>query len=1016
MKTFLYSEKKPRIFFIRSFVVFLLLVLSSPSVFSSSLSRVQQQTIQGTIVDSQNMPLPGVTVVIKNTNRGTTSDFDGNFSIDAGTGDVLVFSFLGFQTKEIPVKGETDIDITMQEEVGELDQVVVIGYGTAKKSDITGSISSISSEDFNDGAQTSVNELIQGRAAGVQITQADAQPGGNFAIRIRGANSITGGNDPLYVIDGLPGAPLNALNPGDIESIEILKDASATAIYGSRGANGVVMITTKKGKPGKLQVTYDGYFGVQNAFNTLDVLDAQQYTSFLNGLQQDQGLEPLFTQDDIDAAGLGTDWQNEILRTAYVQNHQFSISGGSENTSYYVSLDHFRQEGVIINSAIKRSTARVNLNHSTDNFNFGLNLSTSLVNDESVPRSVYGINADAGVIATSLQLSPLLPVYNTDGTYAESPNQDLDNPVAQAKTIYNSNETDRTFGNVFAEYFFKEHLSAKLNLGSDRRISRFDNYVSKITKRGQRNNGSASVNSTENSSSLAELTLHYENTFNEKHKLEVLAGYTYQEFIDKGFNALSQNFPTDAFLSNNLSAGDQTTFDLGSFKTRNQLLSYLGRVNYTYDSKYLLTASFRADGSSRFGADEKYGYFPSLALSWRLSNEKFISDLDIFSDLKIRGSYGLTGNQSIGNYNSLVLLGTTGNATFNGSEFVGIAPIQLANPDLKWESTEQLDIGLDFGFLNNRITGSMDYYKKKTSDLLLFLPIPSTSGFTGSLQNVGDTENSGFEFSVESRNLTGDFKWTTNLNFSTLQNKVTNLGDLPFILQGGIRFISDFTILKEGESINAYYGYNTAGVFQSQAEVDGSAQPNAALGDLKFVDENGDGEINPDDRVVLGDPFPNFNIGLSNTFSYKGFNLSLFFDGSFGNELLNFSRIDSENPISPLRNRQDYVLNRWTPDNPTNENPSFINNNLARAVNDRTVEDASFVRLKNLTFGYDFPNLAIKGINNFSLYTTVQNVFLITDYSGYNPEVSSLGGSNLKVDYNAYPISRTFTLGVRVGL
>lgn len=1016
MKTFLFSEKKPRFFFVRSFMVFLLLVLSSPSVFSSSFSSVQQRTIQGTIVDSQNMPLPGVSVVIKNTNRGTTSDFDGNFSIDAGTGDVLVFSFLGFQTKEIPVKGETDIDVTMQEEVGELDQVVVIGYGTAKKSDITGSISSISSEDFNDGAQTSVNELIQGRAAGVQITQADAQPGGNFAIRIRGANSITGGNDPLYVIDGLPGAPLNALNPGDIESIEILKDASATAIYGSRGANGVVMITTKKGKPGKLQVTYDGYFGVQNAFNTLDVLDAQQYTSFLNGLQQDQGLEPLFTQDEIDAAGLGTDWQNEILRTAYVQNHQFSVSGGSENTSYYVSLDHFKQEGVIINSALKRSTARVNLNHSTDNFNFGLNLSTSLVNDESVPRSVYGINADAGVIATSLQLSPLLPVYNDDGTYAESPNQDLDNPIAQAETIYNSNETNRTFGNVFAEYFFQEHLSAKLNLGSDRRISRFDNYISKVTKRGQRNNGSASVSSTENSSSLAELTLHYDNTFNEKHKLEVLAGYTYQEFIDKGFNALSQNFPTDAFLSNNLAAGDQTTYDLGSFKTRNQLLSYLGRINYTYDSKYLLTASFRVDGSSRFGADEKYGYFPSLALSWRLSNEKFISDLDIFSDLKIRGSYGLTGNQSIGNYNSLVLLGTTGNATFNGSEFVGIAPIQLANPDLKWESTEQLDIGLDFGFLNNRITGSMDYYKKKTSDLLLFLPIPSTSGFTGSLQNVGDTENSGFEFSVESRNLTGDFKWTTNLNFSTLQNKVTNLGDLPFILQGGIRFISDFTILKEGESINAYYGYNTAGVFQSQAEVDGSAQPNAALGDLKFVDENGDGEINPDDRVVLGDPFPNFNIGLSNTFSYKGFNLSLFFDGSFGNELLNFSRIDSENPISPLRNRQDYVLNRWTPDNPTNENPSFINNNLARAVNDRTVEDATFVRLKNLTFGYDFPNLAIKGINNFSLYTTVQNVFLITDYSGYNPEVSSLGGSNLKVDYNAYPISRTFTLGVRVGL
>lgn len=546
-------------------------------------AAVVQQEITGNVVDGKGLPLPGVNVTIKGANKGTISDLDGNFSISASSSDVLELSSVGFETKEVPVGQKTTFSITLEEEVGELDQVVVIGYGTAKKSDITGSVSSIRSEDFNDGAQTSVNELIQGRAAGVQITQADAQPGGNFAIRIRGANSITGGNDPLYVIDGLPGAPLNALNPGDIESIEILKDASATAIYGSRGANGVVMITTKKGKAGKLQVIYDGYFGVQKAFNTLNVLDAQQYTSFLNGLQQDQGLEPLFTQEEINAAGQGTGWQNEILRTAFVQNHQFSISGGSENTGYYVSLDHYKQEGVIINGGIKRSTARVNLNHSTEKFNFGLNLSTSLVNDETVPRSVYGINADAGVIATSLQLSPLLQVYNDDGTYTESSNQDLDNPVAQAKTIYNSNETDRTFGNVFAEYFFQEHLSAKLNLGSDRRISRFDNYISKITKRGQRSNGSASVNSTENSSSLAELTVHYDNTFNEKHKLDVLAGYTYQEFIDKGFNALSQDFPTDAFLSNNLSAGNQTTFGLGSFKTRNQLLSYLGRVNYTYD-------------------------------------------------------------------------------------------------------------------------------------------------------------------------------------------------------------------------------------------------------------------------------------------------------------------------------------------------------------------------------------------------------------------------------------------------
>ncbi|MEO2128429.1 MAG: TonB-dependent receptor [Christiangramia sp.] len=983
---------------------------------SADRSNVFQQTVSGTVVDEQGMPFPGVTILVKGTSQGTNTDMDGHFEIEAGPQDILVASFVGFETQEIPVNQKTNFSITMIENVDELDQVVVVGYGTTKKSDVTGSISSLNNDDFNKGAQTSINELIQGRAAGVQITQADAEPGGLFSIKIRGSNSITGGNEPLYVIDGLPGAPLNALNPGDIESIEILKDASATAIYGSRGANGVVMITTKKGKAGAFRINYDGYVGVQNAAKTLDLLNAQEYVSFINGLQEDQGLDPIFTDADLEGIGQGTDWQNEILRTAYIQNHQLSFSGGSENTGYYVSLGHFDQDGVIINTGLKRTTGRININHDTDKFKFGINLNTSYVEDQSIPRSVYGINADAGVIATSIQFDPLQPVYNEDGTYSESSSLDLDNPVAQANTISNVNETNRTFGNVFAEYEFVNNLSAKLNLGSDRRISRFDNYISKVTKRGQRTNGAANVSEAEDFSKLLEFTLHYQNTFNDLHQLEVLAGYTYQDFINRGFNATSQNFPTDAFGTNNLGAGAQDKYNLGSYKNKNQLLSYLGRVNYTYNDKYLLTASFRIDGSSRFGKDQKYGYFPSLALSWKMGEEEFIKRLNTFSTLKLRTSYGITGNQAIGNYNSLVLLGTTGNATFNGQEFVGIAPIQLGNPDLKWESTAQFNVGLDFGFLKNRIAGSMDYYKKKTSDLLLNLPIPSTSGFTTSLQNVGDTENTGFEFLVDSKNLVGDFQWSTSLNFSTLHNKVTSLGELPFILQGNIRFINDLTILKEGSPINSYYGYQTAGVFQNEDEVAQSAQPNASPGDLKFEDTNGDGQITPDDRVILGDPFPNFNFGLSNTFAYKGFDLSIFFDGSFGNELLNFTKIDSENPISPLRNRQTYVLNRWTLDNPTNENPSFINNSLARALNDRVVEDASFVRLRNVNLGYNFPGLSVKWLNSLYVYATAQNLFTITDYTGYNPEVSSLGDSNLKVDYNAYPISRTFTLGIKLGI
>ncbi len=992
------------------------MLFSINSALFAATKPLYQETISGTVIDNQGLPLPGVTIIVKGTSNGTNTDMDGAYSIEAEPGDILVASFIGFETQEIPVENSNTINITMAESTSELDQVVVVGYGTTKKSDITGAISSLNDDDFNKGAQTSINELIQGRAAGVQITQADAEPGGLFSIKIRGSNSITGGNEPLYVIDGLPGAPLNALNPGDIASIEILKDASATAIYGSRGANGVVMITTKKGKAGRFSINYDGYFGVQNAAKTLDLLNADEYVSFINGIQADQGLEPIYTEEQLANVGDGTDWQDEILRTAYLQNHQLSFSGGSEDTGYYVSLGHFDQQGIVINTGLKRTTGRVNIDHSTDKFNFGLNLSTSFVEDESVPRSVYGINADAGVIATAIQFDPLQRVYNEDGTYAESSNLDLDNPVAQANTITNVSETNRTFGNAFVEYEFVDNLSAKLNVGSDRRTSRFDNYISKVTKRGQRTNGAANVSETENNSNLLELTLHYQNTFQEKHQLELLAGYTYQDFVNKGFNASSQNFPTDAFETNNLGAGDREMYAVGSFKNENQLLSYLGRLNYTYNNKYLLTASFRVDGSSRFGEDEKYGYFPSVALSWKLAEEDFIDRLNTFSTLKLRTSYGITGNQAIGNYNSLVLLGTAGNATFNGQQFVGIAPIQLGNPDLKWESTAQFNVGLDYGFLRNRITGSLDYFKKKTSDLLLQLPIPSTSGFTTSLQNVGDTENSGFEFLIDSKNLVGDFTWSTSLNFSTLQNKVTSLGELPFILQGNIRFINDLTILREGSPINSYYGYRTNGVFQNQSEVEQSAQPNASPGDLRFQDLNNDGQITPDDRTILGDPFPNFNFGLSNTFTYKGFDLSIFFNGSTGNELLNFTKIDSENPISFLRNRQDYVLNRWTPDNPTNENPSFISNNLARALNDRVVEDASYVRLRNVNFGYNFPGLSVKGLNSLYVYLTAQNLFTITDYSGYNPEVSSLGDSNLKVDYNAYPVSRTFTMGIKLGI
>ena len=997
----------------------LLLAPGSSLVFSNELLHnvsydAVWQPVTGTVVDENNLPLPGVAVLIKGSTTGTVTDVDGNYSLSVDPNDTLLFSFIGFQRIEIPVRGQSIINVTMIEDVESLGEVVVIGYGTVRKNDLTGSVSSLDDENFNTGAQVSVGQLIQGRVAGVQITQASAEPGGAFSIRIRGATSITAGNEPLFVIDGLPSEPQNAINPGDIESIEILKDASATAIYGSRGANGVVLITTKQGKAGKMKIDYEMHAGFQEVENQLDLLSTDEYISFINGIRADRGQEPQFSPEQIAAIGAGTDWQDEIFRSAFVQNHQLSLSGGSERTKFYVSLNYFDQDGVVISSGIKRYTSRVNISHTEDRFKFGINLNTSLVRNDRVPLG-NGINIQASTIGTALQFDPTLPVFDENGSFTQSPNLDLNNPVALANTIDPTAETDRTFGTLFTEYEFFEGFSAKVNLGIDRRNSRSGQFAAPVTKRGQLGNGSASISHGKNTSYLTELTANYNRTFGYDHSLDALLGISYQEFNFEGFNAGSQDFPTDQFGINNLGAGDRETYSVGSSKAKNQLLSYIGRANYTFKDRYLVTATLRADGSSRFGEDSKYGYFPSVALGWRISDETFMETSKTWSNLKLRTSYGITGNQEIGNYNSLVLLGTSGDAVFDGERFTGIAPLNLANPDLKWEETAQFNIGLDFGLFDHRVSGTLDYYIKETSDLLLNLPVPLTSGFGFTQENVGDTRNQGFEFLLETQNLVGDFNWTSTINFSTVRNEVTNLGDLPFILQGNLRFLGDFTILREGDPLNSYWGYRTEGIFQNQAEIDASAQPGARPGDLRFADVEEDGVINPDDRVILGDPFPDFTLGLNNSFSYKGITLDFFFEGVFGNELLNFTRIDSESPIELLRNRQDFVLDRWTPGNTDSPNPSFINSLGGRAINDRVVEDGSYIRLRNLRIGYTFPNGSIKGIERLGVFTNVQNVFTITDYSGFNPDVSSFGVSNLRLDYNSYPLARIVTVGCNIG-
>ncbi|MEN8251162.1 MAG: TonB-dependent receptor, partial [Bacteroidota bacterium] len=851
-----------------------------------------------------------------------------------------------------------------------------------------------------------------GRIPGVQVTQSSAEPGGGFSIRIRGTNSITAGNEPLYVIDGLPGAnPGNSLNPSDIQSIEVLKDASATAIYGARGSNGVILITTKQGRKNTpLEINYYASIGSQSAAKKLDLMNVQEYMSFYNEVHIDRGNEPPFSQ----GTGSGTNWQDEVLRSALIQEHRLSFSGGSDDTQYFLSLNYFDQDGIVINSGFKRLSGRVNLIHSIgEKVKIGINLNNSSENENRVPLGV-GVNNGAGVIATALQLPPTMPVFNDDGSYSMSL-QDLSNSVAQAETIDEFAKTTRIYGNAFIEAEIFKDLKAKINLGYDQRILRWDEFMNTLTQKGILEEGRATRSLVENNSYLFEFTTEYNKVIDTNHKLNLLGGYSYQNFVNSGFDAIAQNFPTTSFGSNNLGAGDPTKFNTGSFKGENTIISGFGRVNYNFDNRYLLSASLRADGSSRFGENNKFAYFPSGALAWNISNESFFSDEGLISVLKLRASYGLSGNQEIDNGRSLVLLGSGPIAVLDGLEFQSIAPIQLANPNLKWETTESFNLGVDFGILNDRVSGSVEYFRNNTRDLLLLLPIPSTTGFSSSLQNVGDTRNSGFELNLTSRNYVGDFSWTTNLNLSTLKNEVTNLGELPRILQGGVRFVSDFTLLEVGQPINSYYGYQFDGVFQSQEEVDNSpSQVLAAPGGRKFKDINNDGVIDDDDRTVLGDPFPDFTLGLNNSFSYKGFSLDVFLEGRFGFELANFTNIDSENPIDDLRNRQRYVLDRWTPDNLTNEQPSFVNPSRTYDFNSRVVEDATFLRLKNARLAYSFPDLNIKGISSITIYASGQNLVTFTKYKGYNPDINVLGTSNVRIDYSAYPLARIYSFGINI--
>lgn len=1000
-----------------------------------SVTAIAQNVITGKVIDAKTKEaLPGATIKVEGAQQGVQTNQNGEYTLNANSLPIKVHvSYIGYISKTLNLSKAQSSDIELESDSEMLEDIVVIGYGTSKKSDITGSVASVTEKDFNKGVNVSAEQLIAGKVSGVQIVQSSGEPGGGITVNIRGMGSLNAGNSPLYVVDGFPidnsstvsgtGAnftgmrtarnPLNSINPADIASIEVLKDASATAIYGSRGANGVVLITTKRGKEGGLKINYDQYYGVQNIMNDLNLLNAADYKSVMNSLIDAGAGNANLKIGDYSG---GTNWLKQMYKeNAPISNHNISFSGGNANTKYHTSLNYFDQDGVLINSNNKRYSARINLEHTNKNFTFGTNITSSYVSDSYVANGM-DLNERAGIIYAAVAYEPTLSIFDADNNYVLSKNMNIDNPLAIANGKTSLSSLYRTLGTVYGEVKFLKDFTARLNLGADITSQRRDTYVDRQTIEGRANGGIASILNGTNNSFLSEFTLNYKKSFNNQ-DLNVLFGTTAQQFNFSDESSQGSGFPSDATKTDNMSLGDPTRFIVTSGRSRNSLLSYLGRVNYNIAEKYLLTASLRIDGSSRFGENNKYGVFPSFAFAWRLENEEFIKDIDYITSLKLRSSWGQTGNQAIGNYQSMTTY-TAGQLAIIGNQQVSTTtPNRVPNPNLKWETSEQLNFGLDFGIWGNRITGSLDWFTKTTRDMLLNLPIPRTTGFTTMMTNIGSVKNGGFEVLINSNNLSGrQLTWETTLNMTWLNNKVLNLGGIDQIFTGSAGGTGNISIIKEGLPMYAFYGYVIDGVWQ-EGDNFTSTKDNVKPGDFKYRDLNGDQIVNADDRQVIGSPFPNFMASVTNNFRYKGFNLNIFFDGNWGSKMLNNNLVDTYFPANLMRNRlSEPLLNRWTPSNPSNVYPSFINplGQGKKEVNTYTVEDASFLRLNTVKLGYDFTinNSVVKGLG---VFVTGQNLAMWTKYKGYDPSINPNGGG-VRIDWNAFPTAKTIMFGVNLNL
>lgn len=997
-------------------------IVIAPTVVANSQAS---EKVSGKVTDSGGSPLPGVSIVVKGTTNGTISNTDGTYSIpNVPDNSVLTFSFVGMKTQDVAVAGKSIINVKLEEETVGIDEVVAIGYGVTKKSDLTGSVSMVTSADFEKQPIIRMEEALKGKVSGVQVQKPDGAPGSGMKIRIRGANSINGGNDPLYVVDGYIGADIVSLNPNEIASLTVLKDASSTAIYGSRGANGVVLITTKTAKSGDAKIQFDAFYSMDQISKTYELLNGTQYMETVNARNAALGTNPQFTAAEIAAvkASGGTDWQKEIFRTGGTQNYQLSFSGGTEKTQYYLSGNIADQDGIIINSSYKRYGLRSNINSKLrDNFDLAFTMYSTY--EES--KNNYTQNGRNNPAGTALIFPPNIPVWDeTTNNYSISPSYGpiAGNPVFQAKENNYEGKKFQTLANLSLNYHITNDLTLSVSGGAKGYF--YDNPTLQVASPGTpiANTEASHSNgygwNVQNTNMLT-----YKKLFAEKHDLSVTAIYEQQLNISRSNWAFATGFPTIALGYDNLALG--ATKRVSSGYENWAIQSYVGRLNYTFNNRYLFTATFRADGSSKFYGDNKYGYFPSAALAWRMSDEQFIKDLNLFQNLKLRTSYGMTGSQAIGPYKTLSLLTTGQNYSYNGTtnQAIGIGPGIAANPDLKWETTAQTNVGLDFGMLNGRLSGTMDYYYKKTTDLLLDVNIPMYSGGGLITQNIGSLQNSGFEFLLSGVILDhSDLKLTSSFNISFNRNKILDLGEETEIFTtggySGASYQAPPFILKVGEPLGQFRGYVSQGLWQTN-EAALAAEYGKVPGDAKYLDVDGNKSYGGEDMKKIGSAQPDFIWGWSTSLEYKSFDLSVYINGVQGNDVWNYTRnlmigmgADVKNPTSVL------ILDRWTPTHTNTTIPAFSASNVTYDQSSQYVEDGSFIRLNNITLGYTFPKSIIQNrLSNARIYVSGQNLLVITKYSGLDPELSSTPGwtdISQGIDNGTYPATRTITFGLKV--